>query len=98
METDDLRMKLLNEITHFVVKRSASGGWNRGAISLQLDVIGVQATSPVRLLSTALTRRLVTEEVCVDGTRSPSSDTLKLLACLFDAQYRTRKRTETSSF
>src|SRR5215469_15931508 len=98
MEADDLRMKLHNKIAHFVVKGSASGVWNRGiVISLQLAVIGVQASSPVHLPGWVVSRRLVTEEVCIDGTRGLSPDGFKFLACLFHAQKRTSKRTETSS-
>src|SRR4029077_9546268 len=98
MEAHDFRMKLHHEIAHFFVERSAGGVWNGSiAINLQLDVIGIQAMSPVYFPSVILSRRLVTEEVCVDGARCFSADGFKLLACVFHTQQRTSKRTEASS-
>src|SRR5580704_11009018 len=87
MEAHDFRMKLRHEIAHFFVERSAGGVWNGNiAINLQLDVIGVQASSPVYFPSVVLLRRLVAEEVCIDGARRFSADGFKLLACVFHAQ------------
>src|SRR5215470_3304209 len=87
MEAHDLRMKLRHEIAHFFVERSASGVWKgRIAINLQLDVIGIQALSPVYFPGAVHWRRLVTEEVCIDGARCFPADGFKLLACVFHAQ------------
>src|SRR5580765_2294229 len=99
MEAHDFRMKLRHEIAHFFVERSTGGFWNGSvAISLQFDVIGIQALSPVHFPSLVLARRLMTEEVCINGAGGFSADAFKLLACVFHAQQRTSKRTEASSF
>src|ERR1700751_2032767 len=99
MEAHDFRMKLLDEIAHFFVERSARRAWN-GSIgrNVQLNVISVQALSPAYFPSMILLRRLVTEEIRIDGTRCSSPDSFKLLACVFHAEQRTSKRAESSSF
>src|SRR5262245_37890217 len=98
MEADDLRMKLHHEIAHFFVEGSAGGLWNGSiTISLQLGVIGIQALYPLPFPSTVVSRRLVTEEVCIDGARCFSADSFKLVACLFHAQQCASKRTKASS-
>ena len=87
MEADDLRMKLHHEIAHFVVEGSAGGFWNGSiAISLQLDAIGIQPLCPVHFPSAVVSRRLVTEEVCIDWVRGSSADGFQLLACMLRTQ------------
>src|SRR5262249_14360773 len=98
MKAHDLWMKLHHEIAHFFVKGRAGGLWNgTTAIHLQLVVVCIQALFPFPFPSIVLSRRLMAEEVCIDGTRCFSPDGIKLLACLFHIQQRASKRTQASS-
>ena len=87
MKADDLGMKLLHEVAHFVVEWSASWSLNRRIlIKIQLNIVRIQVLSPVQQPCVVLPRRALTEEIRVDGTRGSSADAFEFFARLFHAQ------------
>src|SRR5215469_9367202 len=99
MEANDLRLELLEEIAHFVVERSAVGAQNSSiVIELQLNVVGIQTSSPAQFASRLVPRLLVTEEVHIDWARCFSANGFQLHARLFHTQQCTCQRTEPSCF
>src|ERR1700759_249321 len=97
METDDLRMELHHEVAHFVVEGSSVDVRKRSvAIKTEFYEVAIQALSPADFASAVVLRRLVTEEVCIDGARRPLADGFQLLTRLFHAEQGTSKGTEPS--
>src|ERR1700750_2958222 len=88
MKADDFRMMFHHKIAHFVVEGSSVRN-RANVISLQFDVIGIQASPPAHLPGAVVPRRLVTEEVCIDGTRGASgmfSSSLRACSTVRSAQ------------
>src|SRR5215469_10849572 len=98
LEADNLGMELHDEIAHFFVEGSAVGAQSGSiVIEAQLDVVGIQTSSPGHFASRVVARLRVTEEVHIDWARCLPADDFEFPARLLDAQEGTRERAQSSS-